>query len=367
MSEDGEWDVFISHASEDKNDFVRPLAEGLRALDLRVWYDELTLKVGDSLRESIDHGLGQSRFGIVVLSQHFFSKQWPQNELDGLLAREVDGLKVILPVWHKITRAQVEGFSPVLAGRVAARSEQGLDQVIEALAQAIGTSAIESKSPWPAPLPEPHADSPPPSSGSGPDTVIRAWWKKGVLGVGLTAALTTVLVNLQVVKDWFIGDDRTSPVHLSPDPNRDADEHAAPQRLTSGFQTKSLDKEEPNPQTAPPVATESRTAASSAAPPTVLQQPAIDTGGSSVDPKLDEIVESIEKRAKSKKGDRENWSARFSNGRIRLNLKIADLSVTRPVDRKARDNLESLMASMRSILEDAARADEEYVKNLLEE
>ena len=68
-----------------------------------------------------------------------------------------------------------------------------------------------------------------------------------------------------------------------------------------------------------------------------------------------------------KKRDRENWSARFSNGRIRLNLKIADLSVTRPVDRKARDNLESLMASMRSILEDAARADEEYEKNLLEE
>ena len=141
----GEWDVFISHASEDKEDFVRPLAEGLRALDLRVWYDELTLKIGDSLREAIDHGLGQSRFGIVVLSQHFFSKQWPQNELDGLLAREVDGLKVILPVWHKITRAQVEDFSPVLAGRVAARSEQGLDQVIEALMKVIGLSAIEPK------------------------------------------------------------------------------------------------------------------------------------------------------------------------------------------------------------------------------
>ncbi len=141
----GEWDVFISHASEDKDDFVRPLAEGLEQRGLRVWFDESTLKVGDSLREAIDHGLGQSRFGVVVLSQHFFSKQWPQNELDGLLAREVDGLKVILPVWHKITRAQVEDFSPILAGRIAARSEQSLDQVIEGLTQVIGTSATDSK------------------------------------------------------------------------------------------------------------------------------------------------------------------------------------------------------------------------------
>ena len=56
----GEWDVFISHASEDKDDFVRPLAEGLEQRGLRVWFDESTLKVGDSLREAIDHGLGEA-------------------------------------------------------------------------------------------------------------------------------------------------------------------------------------------------------------------------------------------------------------------------------------------------------------------
>ena len=124
MSEGEEWDVFISHASEDKDDFVRPLAEGLRGHDLRVWYDEFTLKVGDRLRESIDRGLGQSRFGVVVLSQHFFSKKWPRNELDGLVTREGSGPDLILPVWHNVTREQVEEFSPILTGRFAARSEQ---------------------------------------------------------------------------------------------------------------------------------------------------------------------------------------------------------------------------------------------------
>ena len=89
------WDAFISHASEDKDDFVRPLADGLKKRGLSVWFDEFELKVGDSLRESIDRGLERSRFGIVVISPHFFKKQWPQNELNGLTTRETGGTKVI--------------------------------------------------------------------------------------------------------------------------------------------------------------------------------------------------------------------------------------------------------------------------------
>ena len=53
-----EYDLFISHASEDKDDFVRPLANALKSLGVKVWYDEFTLKIGDSLRGSIDRGFG---------------------------------------------------------------------------------------------------------------------------------------------------------------------------------------------------------------------------------------------------------------------------------------------------------------------
>ena len=70
-----EWDVFISHASEDKEGFVRPLAKSLRQRGLRVWYDEFTLKVGDSLRRSIDRGLARSRYGVVVISPNFLRKE----------------------------------------------------------------------------------------------------------------------------------------------------------------------------------------------------------------------------------------------------------------------------------------------------
>lgn len=115
-------DLFISHASEDKDEFVRPLAEALTALGLRVWYDEFQLRVGDSLRRSIDRGLANSRYGVVVLSSSFFAKNWPQYELDGMVTREMNGVKVVLPIWHKVTKNEVMEYSPSLADKVALNS-----------------------------------------------------------------------------------------------------------------------------------------------------------------------------------------------------------------------------------------------------
>lgn len=113
------YDVFVSHASEDKDEFVRYFVICLQERGLNVWYDEFTLRVGDSLRRSIDIGLKNSRYGIVVLSEAFFGKEWPQKELDGLFAREVNGEKVILPIWHKISKNEVLKFSPIIADMLA--------------------------------------------------------------------------------------------------------------------------------------------------------------------------------------------------------------------------------------------------------
>lgn len=132
------YDVFICHASEDKDDFVRPLAEKLRQSYLEVWFDEFSLKVGDSLRESIDRGLSKSRFGIVVLSPSFFQKNWPQKELNGLLAREIaDGYQIILPIWHKIGANEIIKYSPILADKKAIESKKGITQVCKGLLEKI--------------------------------------------------------------------------------------------------------------------------------------------------------------------------------------------------------------------------------------
>jgi hypothetical protein len=132
------WDLFICHASEDKAEIVRPLADALVKLGYRVWYDDFELRIGDSLRRSIDKGLIGSRYGLVVLSPSFFNKDFPQTELDGLAAREREGKKVILPVWHHVDEQYVKKYSPTLADKFASKTLKGLDVVVQDIQKVLG-------------------------------------------------------------------------------------------------------------------------------------------------------------------------------------------------------------------------------------
>jgi hypothetical protein len=116
-----EYDVFVSHAFEDKEDFVDELVAEMRKLDLKVWYDTDKLKWGDSMREKIDRGLSKSRYGIVVLSPNYIAEQkyWTKAELNGLFQVETINGKTILPIWHNLTKKQVVEYSPIIADRKA--------------------------------------------------------------------------------------------------------------------------------------------------------------------------------------------------------------------------------------------------------
>jgi hypothetical protein len=132
------YDVFISHASEDKIGFVRPFVDALKSKNIAVWYDEFELQVGDSLRRSIEHGLKNSTYGIIVLSEAFFKKEWPQRELDGLFSREVNGEKIILPIWHKISKNEVLNFSPLIADMLAINTAGfTIEEIAEQIAKRI--------------------------------------------------------------------------------------------------------------------------------------------------------------------------------------------------------------------------------------
>jgi len=131
------FDVFISHASEDKLEVARPLASLLLQAGLTVWLDETELVIGDSLRRKIDQGLASSRHGVVILSKAFFAKEWPKKELDALVARENDSTNVILPVWHNISAKDIVTFSPILADRLGARTDRGLHSVATSILQAV--------------------------------------------------------------------------------------------------------------------------------------------------------------------------------------------------------------------------------------
>jgi len=136
------WDIFICHASEDKEEVAKPLAEALIKAGLTVWLDVFTLRLGDNLRRSIEHGLSDSRFGVVILSNAFFSKEWPQRELDGLLALEGDRSPKILPIRHKVTWDVVKTKSPILAGRVSMSTENGISIVVNEIIRVVRAAPL---------------------------------------------------------------------------------------------------------------------------------------------------------------------------------------------------------------------------------
>jgi len=132
------YDAFISHASEDKDNFVRPLAGILKEYGFRVWYDEFELEIGDSLRESIDKGLVNSNYGIVVLSPKFLDKNRTKYELNSLVAKEVEGKKVILPIWHNVSKQDILNYSPMLADKLALSTDSmAVDEIAKKLCKTL--------------------------------------------------------------------------------------------------------------------------------------------------------------------------------------------------------------------------------------
>jgi hypothetical protein len=159
------YDLFISHASEDKDAVARPLARALTALGFSVWFDEDVLEVGDRLRPSIDAGLARSQYGVVVLSRAFFAKPWPPRELDGLFGREVaEGAEIILPLWHDIDQQFLAAEAPMLLDRLALRTDIGATELADRLSRRLRRERGERELALRA---GPATDPPPPPAPAG--------------------------------------------------------------------------------------------------------------------------------------------------------------------------------------------------------
>lgn len=150
-------DVFISHASEDKESVARPLYQALIREGVSAWLDEVNITLGDSLRRTIDKALANSRYGVVILSPDFFRKEWPAKELDALVSKETGRDKVILPIRHQISHDEVKRLSPLLADKLSVSTSQGLHAVVAAI-----VAAVQSPEPSLAPA-TPIETSPSPS------------------------------------------------------------------------------------------------------------------------------------------------------------------------------------------------------------
>lgn len=148
--------IFISHASEDKEEVALPLAELLTRRGLDVWLDQWELALGDGLRRSIERALSQASFGVVILSPAYSRKVWPMRELDGLFSMETLERKVILPVLHNMRHDEIQRHWPMLSDRLSCSTDRGLAVVADQIAAAVhkNTDAGERQPPPDAVLSE---------------------------------------------------------------------------------------------------------------------------------------------------------------------------------------------------------------------
>lgn len=131
-----EYDVFISHAYEDKVAFADGLADALRKKKLRVWYSGFELKVGDSITGSVNSALANSAYGIVIISNTYLEKQWAMSELKALFTyQEVQNR--ILPVLLGVSVEEVRQHIPLLADRYAVSADKGMQEVVNRIMQTV--------------------------------------------------------------------------------------------------------------------------------------------------------------------------------------------------------------------------------------
>jgi formylglycine-generating enzyme required for sulfatase activity len=201
----GQADVFISHAHEDKG-VARPLAEALRQRGLTVWYDEYVLRLGDSLREVIERGLATARFGVVILSPSFLAKEWPQRELNALFARETSTRsKILLPVWHNLSLAEVTARAPILADRLAVSTAKGIPFIVEQILEVLEAEKPRSAAAASPPTPPLREEAHPPRKQPIPEKIPNRQGQQGTrsrLRPPAIAALTAGALLVASVLLW---------------------------------------------------------------------------------------------------------------------------------------------------------------------
>lgn len=126
--------AFVSHDSRDKETVVRPLVQALGKRMCFVWYDEYSLRIGDSLLESISRGISSCPKCLVIISPYFIANNgWSKTEFNAIMNRHIAEGAVILPVWHEVSRDEVAKYSVLVVDRFAGTTMNGIDALADEL------------------------------------------------------------------------------------------------------------------------------------------------------------------------------------------------------------------------------------------
>lgn len=134
------FDSFLSYAGEDE-DFAKELVGALKAKGFNIWYAPLNLSVGDKLLDSIEKGMNESPSGILLITQDYLRKGWTNYEMDILIRQNIESDKKIFPIWHNVTKSDVEQRHAGLAGIIAINTNLGFPNLVLKLTKALSKQA----------------------------------------------------------------------------------------------------------------------------------------------------------------------------------------------------------------------------------
>lgn len=132
-----QYDVFISHASKDKNVYVDSLNAAVRKLGLNIFYDTDVLSWGDNWKQVIIDGTKSSEFAIIVISNNFFDREWTERELGEFLSLQNEKhQKIVLPLLYGISLDRLKEHYPELGDiQCVSADEHNIEEVVILLAR----------------------------------------------------------------------------------------------------------------------------------------------------------------------------------------------------------------------------------------
>jgi TIR domain len=139
-------DVFLCHATADKDALARPLYKALRTENLSVWFDEAEIPWGAPIAVAMQRGLSTSRYILVLVTPEFVAPggHWRHEELDAALAAQVEsGMTRILPLVAGLDHATLMAKIPFLAARRYERldADQGTAEAARRVRQLLTEAA----------------------------------------------------------------------------------------------------------------------------------------------------------------------------------------------------------------------------------
>lgn len=131
-----EWDIFISYASEDREEVAQPLYNHLTSLNKQIWFDQSEIKLGESWVRKIQEGLINSEYGLFIISPNFMQKHWTNKELSTFQSLVVSNEERILPILHNLHREDLKQY-PFLYDLQNSTTDIDFDKIVQQIMQRI--------------------------------------------------------------------------------------------------------------------------------------------------------------------------------------------------------------------------------------